>query len=395
MTVYHHSEVDRAELRAYRLARVRSELKRRDYAGILLYDPVNIRYATDCANMQVWTLHNRVRFAFIATEGPVVLFDFHGSAHLAAAIETIDEVRPARAYDHFEAGPRAAEQAGHWAAEIADLLASHGGGNRRLAVDRLEPRGLSALQAQRVEVMDGDEVMASARLIKGAAELAAMREAIAACEEGMRRMRTALRPGISENALWSILHQTNIELGGEWIETRLLTSGPRTLPWFQECGPRRIEAGDLVSFDTDLIGPNGYCADISRSWLRGAGRPSPAQAELHEIALAQIAHNMALLQPGLSFAEFVERGYRLPEDCLPHRYSVLAHGVGLCDEYPALYYAEDMAAFGYDGILEAGMTLCVESLVGRRGGREAVKLEQQVLLGERGAEPLSTFPLGL
>jgi len=40
-------------MRAYRLERVRAELRRRDYAGILLYDPINIRYATDTRNMSM------------------------------------------------------------------------------------------------------------------------------------------------------------------------------------------------------------------------------------------------------------------------------------------------------------------------------------------------------
>src|SRR5687768_798435 len=69
---------DLAALRAYRLGRLRAELARRDYAGIVVADPINLRYATDAANMQVWCLHNAARYAFVATEGPIVLFDFHG-----------------------------------------------------------------------------------------------------------------------------------------------------------------------------------------------------------------------------------------------------------------------------------------------------------------------------
>ena len=71
--------------------------------------------------------------------------------------------------------------------------------------------------------------------------------------------------------------------GGRWpleaetIETRLLSSGPRTNPWMQECGHRTIEAGDLVAFDTDMIGPHGYCADISRTYLCGPGAPTAEQ----------------------------------------------------------------------------------------------------------------------
>ena len=69
----------------------------------------------------------------------------------------------------------------------------------------------------------------------------------------------------------SHLHQANIELGGEWIETRLLNSGPRTNPWYQEASARVIENGDMIVFNSDLIGPHGYSADISRSCRRARG----------------------------------------------------------------------------------------------------------------------------
>ncbi|MEW9838409.1 M24 family metallopeptidase, partial [Mesorhizobium marinum] len=127
-------------------------------------------------------------------------------------------------------------------------------------------------------------VMESARLIKSPDEMLAMRRAIVACEAAMGEMEAALRPGISENELWAELHHGNIARSGEWIETRLLSSGPRTNPWFQECSSRKIEAGDLVAFDTDLIGPYGFCADLSRTWLCGDGQASNEQRDLFRIA---------------------------------------------------------------------------------------------------------------
>jgi Xaa-Pro aminopeptidase len=42
----------------------------------------------------------------------------------------------------------------------------------------------------------------------------------------------------------------------------------------QEAGPRKIRDGELLAFDTDLVGPYGYCADISRTWYCGEDRPS-------------------------------------------------------------------------------------------------------------------------
>jgi Xaa-Pro aminopeptidase len=68
------------------------------------------------------------------------------------------------------------------------------------------------------------------------------------------------------------------------------------------------------------------------------------------------------------------------------------HGVGLCDEYPRCPHLDEFEKSGYDSVLEPGQTLCVESYMGEVGGNEGVKLEQQVLITETGAELLSTFP---
>jgi len=180
-------------------------------------------------------------------------------------------------------------------------------------------------------------------------------------------------------------------LGGEWIETRLLSSGPRTNPWFRECSMRPIERGDLVSFDTDLIGPYGYCSDISRTWLCG-DKPTDEQRRLYATAYAQVQHNISKLRPGMSFREAAEKSWPIPEEFLANRYSCMIHGVGLADEYPSIKFLPDFADRGYDGILEPGMTLCVESYTGAHGGREGVKLEEQILITATGVERLSTYP---
>ena len=384
---------DMTRMRAWRLGRVRAELKKRDYAGCLLYDPINLRYATGSRNMAVWTLHNATRYAFVPTEGPITLFDFHNCEHLSHGLETIAEVRRARAWYYFAAGPRAEQVAKRWADEILDLVQRHGGGNRRLAVDKLEPLGTHLLQQGGVEIFDAQEVLEQARAIKSADEIACMSVSISACEAGIAKMREMLRPGMTENELWSHLHQANIALGGEWIETRLLSSGGRTNPWFQESSDRIIRAGELVSFDTDLIGPYGYCSDLSRTFFCGPGRPSAEQKRLYGMAYEQIHTNLDLLKPGMGYREFAEKSFKLPSSFAPNRYSVIFHGVGLADEYPASLYVEDyLAGAGYDGILEPGMTVCVESYIGEVGGDEGVKLEQQVLVTESGHELLSTFP---
>lgn len=387
------SSPDLPAMRTYRLGRLRTELARRDYAGALLYDPVNIRYATDSTNMQPWVAHNPTRHCFVATQGPVVLFDYFSCEHLSDHAGMVDEVRTAVSWMYLYGGELTGHRVARWAAGIADLVREHGGGNRRIAVDHLDAEGVAALAGLGVTVGSGEAVMENARQIKSRDELLCMRRAIVACEAAMAEMEAALRPGITENELWAELHRGSIARGGEWIETRLLCSGPRTNPWFQECSSRAIEAGDLVAFDTDLIGPYGFCADLSRTWLCGGGAPSDEQRGLFRLAAEQVEKNTALLAPGLSFRELIERSAVPPPDCFPTRYGVLYHGVGLADEYPTLPHAADWTDDTPDGVLEPGMVLCVESYIGRLGGREGVKLEEQILITEAGCEQLSRYPL--
>ena len=120
-------DIDEPAIRRYRLDRVRQRLEAADLAAIVIADPVNLRYATGSRNMQVWTMHNLCRYAFVAARGPLVLFDLPSSAHLTRGLETVDEIRPSLAFDYIMVGPRSEEMARRWAAEIADLVRRHGG----------------------------------------------------------------------------------------------------------------------------------------------------------------------------------------------------------------------------------------------------------------------------
>jgi Xaa-Pro aminopeptidase len=63
----------------------------------------------------------------------------------------------------------------------------------------------------------------------------------------------------------------------------------------------------------------------------------------------------------------------------------------MSDEWPCIYYPQDETP-AYDGVLEPSMAMCVESYVGKVGGVDGVKLEEQVLITEDGYELLSKFP---
>lgn len=380
--------IDLARMRRGRLARLRAVLREADVAGIVLFDPINIRYATDVSNMQVWCLHNPVRYLFVATDGPAVLFEFGSCEFMADGLDTVDEVRPGTPLIWLCAGSNGARATQRWASEIADLVTAHGGGNRRLAADRLEWAAAAALERHGIAIIEGQPLAESSRGIKTVEELKLMRLAVGACEDGVRALEDAIVPGISERALWSILHQSNIASGGEWIETRLLASGPRTNPWYQECSDRILEPGDLVALDTDLIGVHGYCCDISRTWRVGDGPATDRQRRTYADAFGVLTRIKDIVGPGVSLSEIAEAIGPKPEGY--RTYTCLVHGVGMCDEYPVAYWKSGCEH--YDDVLRPGMVICLESYLGPLEGGEGVKLEDQVLITEDGIEVLSTLP---
>ncbi len=390
------AEIDSRQMGLDRLARLRAELARRDYAAALLSDPINIRYATGSRNMEVWTLHAPGRYVFVPVDGPVVLYEYGTQTQMEAQgvydLATVDEVRPAIAWFYFAAGPRVQEKTELWAREIIALMSQHGGGNQRLAVDRCEPWGAQLLIDAGIRLVDAQEPIELARAVKTPDELKALQLSVDVCDIGIDRMRRALRAGITENQLYSILHETNIAHDGEWVECRLLTSGERTNPWFQEASNRVIEPGDLVAFDTDMVGPYGYLADVSRSWVCPGRKPTAEQRKLYEIAQEQVLTNIGLIRPGVSFVEFKERCWTIPDAYLPGRYSMTLHGSGMVDEYPNVAHVVDWEKQGYDGLFEEDMVLSVESYIGAVGGKEGVKLEEQVRVTADGVVRMSRSP---
>lgn len=384
--------IDQVALRAGRLARLRSEMAARDVAAVLLTDPVNIRYASGARNMQIFTARNPARYLFVTLDGPVVLYEFTGALHLADGLETITEVRHATTASFVAAGEAIADVERRWAGEIRDLVAETVGLEATVGVERVNAGAAVALANLGLNLVDPQEAVERARAIKTPDEVACQIESMRATERAMAAMEAEIRPGRSENELWSVFHQQVIAQGGDYIETRLLSSGEHTNPWFQETSAKVIGANELIAFDTDVVGCHGYYADYSRTFHAGPDEPSAEQRELYRIAHEQVHHNLSIIEPGLAFAGYSEKAWDLPERYAAHRYYLSAHGVGMTGEYPYLYHAQDFGSFGYDGVIEPGMTLCVESFIGGPDTREGVKLEQQLLVTETGTELLSRYP---
>ncbi len=388
---------DLQAMRRYRWERLTRHVVDRDYAGILLFDPLNIRYASDSTNMQLWNTHNPFRALLLCADGYMVIWDYKNAPFLSTFNPLVREQRSGADLFYFDRGDKINVAADVFSNEVRALLAEHAPGNTRLAVDKIMLHGLRALEAQGLQIMDGEEVTEKARAVKGPDEIRAMRCASHACETAVRAMEEAARAGVpggqmSEDDIWAVLHAENIRRGGEWIETRLLASGPRTNPWFQECGPRIVQNNEIVAFDTDLIGSYGICVDISRSWWIGDEKPRDDMIYAMRHAHEHIMTNMEMLRPGVTIPELTAKSHRLDDQFQVQKYGCLMHGVGLCDEWPLVAYPDQAVEGAFDYALEPGMVLCVEAAVGAEGGDFSIKLEDQVLITENGYENLTRYP---
>ena len=387
---FYEEEINFVELRSYRLNRVKKELEKKNIEACLLFDPVNIRYALDTTNMSIYNMHNLTRYCFIPLNGPVILYEYFNCEDQSNHLNLIDEVRPAITWDYFSYGDQANEQLNKWVKEVKDLTNSYSKNSKKLAIDVINGPAVTALNKTGLEIIDAKSILEQARVIKSSEELKCMKAAIKVAEIGISKMRNELEAGMTENELWAILHKTNIEHGGEWVECRILSSGERTNPWMQESSNKIIQRGEIVSFDTDMVGPYGYCADISRAFVEG-NKFSSDQKKIYQMAVEHIMHNADLIKPGLSFNKFTEKSWKLPEEYYGNRYSCMVHGIGLCDEWPMIRYPTDGGQ--REGCFEKNMTISVETYIGKVGGKEGVKLEQQYLVTDNKLELMSLHPL--
>ncbi len=387
-------QLDVAALRRYRLSRVQEQLSSADIGAVVLFEPQNIRYATDMTDANLlWTSYAPVRYSFVPAHGIPVMFEYALDTRPSSTRDTglVDDIRPATSFATFYHLDGKAPCIEAWIEGLQDLIREHCGASRRIAVDSLAPSAVPALVDKGFTVLDGDGLMMRARLIKSAQEIQCLRAAVEVADLAAARIRERLEPGVTEQQLWALLQQTNAEEGGEWVETRLLTSGARTNPWYQAASEKRLAEGELLVFDTDLVGPFGYVGDISRAYLCG-DRPTPDQRQLYRIAFDTLHHNLDLMAPGISFREIAERCF-VPPEAFRQTQEAVGHGAGVQIEFPLLCTAAEIHRMPYpEMVLEPGMVLCAEAYAGAVGGREGVKLEQQFAVTETGFDLMSTTP---
>jgi Xaa-Pro aminopeptidase len=381
--------VDLARLRRDRLGKVQREMAARDLGALVLTDIVNIRYCTGVAVMPLWTAVNLAHYVVVPVEGDPVIFEYGGAEFRQRAFWP--DVRPSMFWQARVTDADSPGKAAAWARQIKGVLEERGLEDARIGIDVLDYNGFASLQALGLELADADRAMSTARIIKLPGEIELMRQSCAIAEAALRDMEVAIRPGISENELLATFWHRVLALGGEHCFTRLIVSGHKTNPWFHEADGKLVESGDLVAIDTDMIGPESYVADFSRTFLCGE-KASAAQKEAYTVAHDFVRGCVELIEPGLAFSDFVARCPPLPPAYREQAYGVIVHGIGTDDESPNVPLPGDPYTEMPEGEFRENMVLAIECYAGKVGARDGVKLEDEVWVSAGGPVVLSMYP---
>lgn len=381
--------LDFERLRRERLEKVQAEMVTRGIGALLLTDTMNIRYTTGVSVRPLWTATNLAHYVLVPAKGSPIIFEMARAKFRAE--EFFPDVRNAYHWQARFAEQMAPERSAEWAAEIKGVLEDWGVSGERFGIDYLDYHGFTALQGQGLRVVDADEPMEAARVIKTEDEIQLLRQSAAVCEAALYDLEQAIRPGVSEHQLLGVFQRRLISLGGEHCFTRLLATGQRTNPWFHEASSKLLRPGDLVAFDTDMTGPEGYICDVSRTFLCG-DKPTPAQREAYWTAYDFVQELASKLRPGLTYGELLEYLPDFPSAYGEQRYPFVLHGVGTDDEPPFLAFPDEPGAEKLEGEFKENMVVSVEFYAGKPGGQDGVKLEDEVWIGPEGPVMLSLYP---
>lgn len=380
--------INYAKLNDDRIARAQAAMKAAGLAGVLCFNFDNIRYVTG-THIGEWARDKFDRYALCPAEGKPYLWDpappakrIHSpwlKGRVAAPISTLQGALP----------PKYGIQA-DFAKQIKATMAEMGISNQPLGIDLMELPMLRALEAEGIEIVDGQQTMLDAREVKTPEEIEILKQAAAMVDATYVDIAKAIRPGTRESELVAIAHDRLFRLGSERVECVNSVAGPRGKPHSHTFSDRIIQPGDMVFLDL-MHSFNGYRTCYYRTFI--CGKPNQHQIKAYETCSEWVSAAIDVIRPGVTvddvaavWPEAAEFGYKDEEEAFLLQYG---HGIGLSLwERPIITRRYK----GQSSVLKEGMVFAVECWKGAEDGSGAARIEEEVVVTKDGCEVITNFP---
>jgi len=393
MGVDWEDRVDFPRLREYRLGRVREQLEAQGLAALLLFETSNIRYATS-TQIGYWAFNKGERWALITRKGKPRIWDFGSAAkaHRLQLPNLFDEENSIGGNAGLQGaiGPEAGLHA-RAAAEIAAVLRDEGIAGDPLGVDMAETSVFLALQAEGLQVVDGQQAMMLAREIKNQDEIMLLSQASAMVDGVYQDIFEALKPGVRESDIVGLAHARLFEMGSEFVEAINSIAGERCAPHPHVFSDRRIRPGDQAYFDIIHV-YNGYRTCYYRTFA--VGRATQAHRDAFKQSRIWMDEAIDLVRPGNTTDMIAKVWPRAEEfgfvDEMDAFGLQFGHGVGVgLHERPIISRLNSLD----DPIeIKEGMYLALETYAPAADGRSAARIEEMMVVTAEGPQVTTLFP---
>jgi Xaa-Pro aminopeptidase len=380
--------IDYDRLFKARLKRAQEAIGFAGLGAVLCFNFDNIRYVTG-THIGEWARDKFMRYALCPADGPPFLWDPAPPAKRLSSPWIADNV--AAPISTMQGGlPPWMNIQGDFAKQIKKALIHYGIENKPIGIDIMELPMLRALEAEGIEVVDGQQALLDAREIKTPDEIELLKLSAAMVDATYVDIVRAIRPGTRENELVAIANDRLFRMGSERVECVNSVSGPRGRPHSHTFSDRLIQPGDMVFLDI-MHSYNGYRTCYYRTFV--CGEPNHHQIDAYEKASKWLSASIDMIRPGVTPDEVAsvwpdaqEFGYRDEDEAFLLQYG---HGVGLSLwERPII----SKRYRGQNQPLKEGMVFALETWCGAADGSGAARIEEEVVITKDGCEVITNFP---
>src|SRR2546430_5429066 len=392
MGVDWEQRVDFERLRTRRLARIKALLAESELGALLCFDMNNIRYVA-ATHIGTWAMDKFVRWSLLPQDDEPIMWDFGSAArHHTLYCPWLGDGRSRAGMTNFRGaiGPEAG-RAEDVARKVRVELDARGLLGEPLGVDIVEPPILFALQAEGISVVDGQQLMQRARMIKTEDEITLLNTACMMVDAAYDELYRAMRPGFRENDCVALVARVLYELGSEHVEGVNAISGERASPHPHVFTDRMLRPGDPAYFDI-LHAYNGYRTCYYRTFAVGSA--SRGLVDAYKRCRDILDHAISLIRPGVSTADVVAVWPKAQEFGLPDEEAAFAlqygHGVGLSSWEKPIF--SRLVSFDHPETVEEGMVFALETFLPASDGWQAARIQEQLVVTKDGAEVITRFP---